>query len=338
MKVNLASGLIFAIIFIMSCNQVENSNSTTINKIKPELNFFEIDTLAIVSGGIIDIIDDYLLYYDIYATEKALHIYDLETGKYLKSVAEVGDGPNEISQPGFITVDRLDNSIYISDRNRSSLHKLTIDGYQSSYTYPKEFQIMMYHAPISTGGFVTNDVDDKRNILINFDEHQILDTIIFNIIDNEPLVVGDFYQQLAFSFVKHPVEDKYACAYRHYDLIKIVDFKSKEITEHRGPINISYRNNKQIFAGFRWLKPTENFIYAEFVGDVPIRLDGIPKMNYAKRILIFDWGCKLVGQIDIEVPIESLAIDRKRNRIIILTDDEVVPFRQFDFNESEIIY
>jgi hypothetical protein len=338
MKTSTKIILLFISFLCSYCNQADIKFTNTFPKhIKPLLKTFDVDTLIFSPSGNIDILADHLLFYNIYGEKKVLHIYDLENGKYLRAIGDVGDGPNEISQPGFINIDKSDNSIYISDPGKSVLHKLSTVEYISTINYPREFSLFQFHSQLNNGDFITNDVVGRKNLIIRFNENKIIDTLVLSNLVNEPLVTEDFYKQLSLIFNKHPFEDKIICAYRHYDLINIIDLQTSEIIQYRGPLHIDYSKQKELLAGYRWPKSSNKYIYAQFVGGEKFILHkNIPSINYAKRMFIFDWNAKPVAQIEFDVPIISFGLDSKRNRIILLTENEETPFQYFNFMEDEL--
>ena len=205
--------LLFSTLF--SCLSSNEKEAVTFNKmIELVSNPIALEKELIVNMCDIEVFHDYLLVYDIYITDHLMHIYNKNTFQHITSFGSRGNGPGEIAQPGFFTLDRSNKHIWINDAGKNRMLLYELDSVLAQANYLPKVQIepplgklnmVMHFVKSSKNTFLTQTFNDERNLFARFSTGgEFIEFTGHNDINDDPILMPDFFSQYFFTFCKTP--------------------------------------------------------------------------------------------------------------------------------------
>jgi hypothetical protein len=289
------------------------------------------------NGYQFDIIDEKLIILNGYSTDTLFSLYDLETRQLTKQFGLVGDAPNQLRMPGAFVLDKKKKLLYIEDNGSQNMKVFDLKTVLDSgilapkiLEHPSALAVVFFY-PLEQERFITRQLDQTDDLYLIFNREKVLDTIGKRYHTNDPLILGDDFQQYYYVFNKHPSKDIYVSSYFNYDVIQITDASKNESLTIWGPEKVSYKDTKQEFAAYRWTEIGEKFIYASYVGDLASQ--DFSKSDYPSKINVFDLGGKPIAQLELDVPIRFFRVDEEKGLIYALADTEAGDFVTFNIPE-----
>lgn len=336
--------LSLSFLFTLGCSGDKGPFPKQIN-LNPEYITVE-DMPLLPAGAGVHVLQNYIVIFKIHAETNIVDVYDRESLSYIKSFGDRGGSENEISSTGFMSEQSDSDNIWITDVGRGYVRRYNIDSvvkhpsYESKtiVRYPQDLVMLMHFFQGAKGNiFYTQAFESNGFLLASFLPNS--DSAYYfgsDILYDDPLVLGDRFSQNSFIFTKHPSKDLFACAYRNYDVLKIVDSSGSLLAQPTGPLEIRLTHDSPNIAAYRRIKSTKDYIYVEYVGEEAIDYER-NTVNFAKSLHVFDWSGNHISIINLGIPIVSFDIDLEANRLVIISDKyEDRPIVTFNFDESEL--
>lgn len=110
--------LILLLISIWGCSdpsasEIYQRKRDKVTDVESEIKEIHIEDVLIGSIAHLYIVDEYLLVTDPTSTDKLIHLFDKHDFKYLTSIADIGQGPGEITIIGHIEEDRSNRAFLV---------------------------------------------------------------------------------------------------------------------------------------------------------------------------------------------------------------------------------
>ncbi|MDR1913309.1 MAG: TolB-like 6-bladed beta-propeller domain-containing protein [Clostridiales bacterium] len=320
-------------LFIVGCCSCTGSNETekyqgtrkNIIQVRDKVEEIKIEEPLINSFNRLYLMDDYLIIQDLRGLDKLIHLFDKNNFAYIGSIAERGQGPNEITNMGLITIDEAQRSFYVADHGKQKIFSYDLDSVVShASSYTPEVKMEMDEALFPDYYQIVNDSISICRII------QLIGTNDF-----KPRVgkVNMITGEITFMKYEHPkITDRkrsgvvasiehgiYVEYYSEHDLMTICNLNGDLICDVYGPDwditrgpNDYYK--KVIFCGDK--------IYAKYLGEKGgITKEGRSKL--ATKILVFDLQGNYIQTLETGLHINDFCYDKENNRIILSLNDEI---------------
>ena len=131
--------LLLLIPFFCGCANKSGAEKTqnkrnNIISVRGETKEIPIDDVLIGSIARLFLMDNYLIIVDHTSSDKLIHIFTKNDFSYLTSIADVGQGPGEITVMGHIGINEACRKFYVSDHGKQKIFSYDIDrAYQCFY-------------------------------------------------------------------------------------------------------------------------------------------------------------------------------------------------------------
>ena len=121
----------FVLIFLCSCSKDKlgkyQGDRTNIIDVKQEVQEIPTENVLISSSSFPYIAGKYLLIGDYGSYDKAIHIFDAKSLKYITSAGSIGQGPNEITRLGTLAWNEKERDFYVTDHGKLLVFRFNID-------------------------------------------------------------------------------------------------------------------------------------------------------------------------------------------------------------------
>ncbi len=276
-----------------------------------------------------------------------IHIYNKNTFQHYKSFHRKGNGPNEYKSAGTFSLDKKSRILWVTDFNKIRIVGYYIDSLLEFPNYkpaviislPKKLHPMMGMENYNSELFAIPDPAGEIQLFFfnrKGEEVSVMNKMDFKDIDNS------FFSDLTRTHNSiHAGKNKIVMVYRYFDRMIIRDLKDNSFIETIGPDHIDLQKQLELYDHERLYgydgKPKfdDNYIYGLYRGTPAAKVDfelGKVSAVYSKKIHIFNWNGKPVMRLNLDHEISSFIIDRKNNRIIAFSVDEVNSLVSYDIS------
>ncbi|RUA35216.1 MAG: hypothetical protein DSY77_03035 [Bacteroidetes bacterium] len=326
---------IIAVFFVLVLFGCSNSEKIKLFSLTHEV--IDLNPHYYGKGYQFDISKDTLILLNGYSIDTLFHVYNLKTNKLIGKFGNVGDAPFQIGSPGSFYWKKESDKVLIADNASLNLKEFELqDALEISYykpkiiNHPRNLPIVFFQ-PLNDTSFVTRQLDQTDDLLLTFNQDEVLDTIGKWYDNSDPLIIGDKFQQYYYINNKHPNKNKFVASYFSYDIIQLVDGEKGGSIIVQGPDKISYKDNKDEFLAYRWPETTDNYIYASYIGK--FASSDLNTSQYAKEIHVISWEGENIARLKLDVPIRFSHVDEEKGFIYALADDENGNFVKFKLPE-----
>lgn len=273
------------------------------------------------------ILDDYLIIGDVKSQDAMLHIFDKNDFRYLNSVLKRGEGPNEITNMGYIGIDKEERKFNISDHGKQKILSYDIDSILCDSLYipnvkavmnkkmfPNKYKLLkdsLYLALIiePTGNSGYKEAITKWNIKTGE-------------MKNMPYEHTEI-EKKRVDFDLSTEHGQYVECYLYQDLMTICDQNGNLKYNIYGPNWDNGRKDKfSFYCGVNYCKDK---IIALYSGKETFYRSSVggTKVYRPTQFLIFDLNGKYISTLETEYQILNFCYDEDNNRIIMSLDDDI---------------
>ena len=326
--------LILTIFMIWSCSnnsetekyQYKRDNITYVKKEIKEIDFKDV---FISSFAHLYTTKEYLLISDYRTIDKLIYIFNKNNYNFISNVLDIGQGPGEIANLGFVGTKENDNIIYVTDNGKQKIFEYDLDSIQENPLY------------------IPTDKMTLNNTQFPF-EYQYMNEALSMGVMMEPTGNSGFIHSVAkFNFntgeIKtmkyiHPkIEKKRVCfavsiehkiyveCYKYNDLMTICDMDGNLICNVYGKKWNNKATNKYGF--YNNVVFCHDKILVSFSDGKDRYSD--KESEYPTQFLIFNTKGDYIKTLETEYAIKSFCYDEDNNRLIMHLDEEI----QFAFLE-----
>lgn len=294
-------------------------------------NGIKVDSNLFLKSGFIKKTKEFIIINDIYSTNKYFHLYERKNLKHISSHGIIGRGPGEIGRPGGLIFDKSKNCLWVNDYYKKLIWEFPIDSIVTNNTFKPNVNYSLkfdsridYYLPLSNNGeFYYNTFSDS--IYAKYDP--LIDTLSFygdkSFFINEVIKQNAIPQMMATEICINDELGKKAVAFKHYDIIAILDRNNKPLQILRGKDKIA-QENPQILDPFKTIKAYtsikygKNNIYAAYCGKVIFEGNQSNyKSNNSKEIHVFDWDGNPQVKYILKNEFIDFEFDEENNHLIV---------------------
>ena len=329
--------VIFLALILCGCNNNSDANKKydvrdNFSNVKKEIKEIDIKEKEISIFGTPYILNGYLVISDYKSPDKLIHIFHKNTFKYITSIGDRGEGPNEIANMGSIIPNEKENSFFLIDYGKQRILNYSIDSILVNASYIPKEKAVINNSEFPSHFEYINDTLSYALFIKRLDDG-----------DYKPVVSKWNMQTGEYTFMNytgHPDLKKkrvsfsvsfddeiYAEAYWYNDLITICSLDGNLKYSLYGANWNNKNTNKERY--FRNITFCNNRIIASYLGDN--RIEDNNRVNYPTKFVVFDLEGNHISTLETGHPIITFCCDKENNRIIMTLDDDM-QFAYLDLN------
>ena len=335
--------LLYLLFFVICLSCSDHSSTEKYQKVRNNIinvhdyvKEIEIEDVLIGSSAHLFLLSDYMIISDIRSSDKLIHVFDKNNFNYVTSIGNRGEGPDEITNMGFIGIDEAKRVLYVSDHGKQKIFCYNVDSVIMDSLYIPWVKMRMNAKQFpSEYQFINDSLCIGRVI--------------------EPIGNSNFKPSVAkwnmetgeieFMKYEHPgIEKKrivctaskenelYAEFYSNYDLITICNFDGELICNIYGPGWGDRKTTRTDY--FSDGVFCDDKIFALYSGGDSFIQDKSGKIKSAlpTKFLVFNVNGDYLKTLETGYRISSFCYDKKNNRLILNLDD-MIQFAFLDLDE-----
>lgn len=298
----------------------------------------EIDTKDVLIGSYANalLMNNYLIISDIRSVDKLLHIFDKKDFHYVTSVGDKGEGPNEITNMGYIGVDKSNKTFYVSDHGKQKITAYNLDSVIKEPLYTPWVKIRMNTQLFPSEYQFINDSLCLGRIIEPIGNADFKPIIAKWNIENGKIEPMKYehpkIKKKRMTFAMSNEYELYVEFYNNHDLMTICDFNGELRYNVYGPNwrngdtnNVQYFSTG-IFCGDK--------IFALYAGRDSFIADRYGKMisTLPTKILVFNLNGDYIETLETGYRISHFCYDKDENRLILSLDD-IIQFAYLDLDK-----
>lgn len=313
---------------LLGCDQ----EKTQVQIKEISLKGVELKVNTILNPTRVTVFDSILIVNEPRRTNKGIKLISLNNFKLISNAVCLGKGPGELSNPANMVFDKKNRLLWYSDWGKNKCFKFPIDSLvlnpdfkpKESFVLKKELVPMLNMFLHQSGNIGYTSFNLQKN-LINFIDTrgEQLETIA---IPNK--IFKNLWEDIGIS--DNPIDIHYSSdkemiivTSRFTDNIALID--EKGIPKFQiDKLGIKTDQKRQTISGshyrsFYQIDSDERFIYCLYVGGDILGYDkelNKNVVNYPNRLLVFSWEGLVKYDIELDQPLLSFSLDKKRKRII----------------------
>jgi hypothetical protein len=321
-------------LFIVGCCSCTGSNETekyqgtrnNIIQVRDKVEEIKIEEPLISSSTSLYLMDDYLIIQDLRGLDKLIHLFDKNNFTYISSIAQRGQGPNEIANMGFISIDEAKRTFYVADHGKQKIFSYDLDSvvsHSSSYMpgvrmeideflFPDYFQIINDSISICRIIHRTGSGNFKPTVgIMNMNTGEI------TLMKYEHPKITEIKRSSVAASITNGIYVEY---YHNHDLMTICNLNGDLVYNVYGPDwsddsgrGDNYYYSHVVFCGDK--------IYAKYLGERLLRENG--QVNRATQLLVFDLQGNYINTLDTGLGIRSFCYDKENNRLLLSLNDDI---------------
>lgn len=336
-------GLAFVCFVLVTCtgctqkSESEKHQAKRENIIHVHDNIKEIDMEEIPIGRIasLSMIDDYLLVVDVLSQDNLIHIFDKKDFNYVTSMARRGEGPNEITNIGYVGVNDAERIFYVSDHGKQKIFSYELDSVLKNPLYEPGVKMRMNQKSFPSRYQYINETLSIGVIIEptgNSGFKQSIAKWNMNTGEIKPMeYVHPDIEKKRINFAISVENGIYVECYSYHDLMTICsmdgnlkynvygdswDDKNSNKVSHYG--QVAFCNDK---------------IVALYLGSEHFHKDekGGVELNYPTKFLVFSINGDYIKTLETGYQITGFCYDKDNNRIIMNMED-VMQFAYLDLD------
>lgn len=271
------------------------------------------------------IMGNYLIIKDYKSTDKQLHLFDKNDFTYLKSFADKGEGPDEITNMGLLTYEEKRKKAHVPDLGKLKVFSYDLDSvllddaYKPSIKttvgeklFPHEY--ICIDDTLSLGMFIERYEVGKYNRKV---AKWNMQTGEIKFMDAHPLP-----EDKSLSLLLSPGNKTYIECYYHHDLMTIRTIDGELKYSIYGP---KWEKNRSDLLHYYGAHLCKDKIVAFYSGEKKFVKDskqGII-LNCPSQMIVFDLEGNYLKTLETGYPIARSSYDADNHRLIMTFDDEI---------------
>lgn len=270
--------------------------------------------------------EDYLMIQDYDAWDGAIHLFDKRDFRYITSAGSKGEGPNELTVMGNVSIDEARRKFYITDNAKYKVFSYDMDSVVSmGRSYRHQLKAKFSTSRIPSDAIYINDTLSYCRLIVPTSV-STFDQMIgkWNMLTGEIKVMGekhpDTHQKRSLIDVSMEKNMMVEVSYQ-YDLMNISDLDGNIQCYIYGP-----DWETKGLRTFGDVMITPNHILASYSGDKWAKGD-------TYKIHVFDLKGNYQQTLDVGYKIRGCTYDKKHHRLFMVFNDEI----QFGYLDLEDI-
>ena len=331
--------ILYILILLVLCCCSSNDSKTEKRQSKRDNTIFVKDKVKpivvedVLIGSIarLAILNDYLLIKNVKSLDKLVSIFDKNNFNYITSTADLGPGPGEITNMGYLETREEERAFYLSDHGKLIIYRFDIDSVIKDSDYVPSEKMKIRKSVFPSTYFSINDSLAIGLIIKpigNSDFSQSVGTWNMNTGKIEAMPyehpeIGKKRVTLGVSLENNI----YIECYLYYDLMTICSLDGDLKYNIYGP-NWAKTQKRRID---HYKKPIicKDKIFTAYSGEEPSPSN---PNSFPTKFFVFDLNGDYIQTLDVEYQISDYCYDDENNRIIMVLDDKILQFGYLDLD------
>lgn len=279
-----------------------------------------IDTDSLMIGSIArpTLLGDYLIIADPKSVDNPIHIFDKNNFKRLMSTGIIGQGPDEITNMGYIGTDDRHHQFYLSDHGKQKIFSYNIDSLLHAPDYRRAVKLEMNKSRFPSKYVYMSDTLSIALLIEPTSASSFNQCVAKWNMEKGTFVPMKYkhpdVKKKRIDFAIYPEKRMYAECNHNCDLMTLCDFDGNLICNVYGPSwnggdeKNMYHYGTVAFCG--------DHIVASYSGQKTDSRDYAPT-----KLLVFDLEGNYLKTLDIGYHISSFCFDKGNDRLILSLDD-----------------
>lgn len=296
--------------------QRERNNNLSVRN---QIVVFDTDSVLIGKFPRLYMLGEFLAICDYTSLDFQVHLYSRNQLNYIKSVAQRGDGPNEINRIGTLVFDESINHFYVSDHGKQKIFGYNVDSVLLQDNYEHYTKSSLKDKEFPDNYFYINDSLSYARIILptgNLGFNEMLAKWNLSNGETTPLYNHPKIEKRRVNFTVSPENNLYVECYNYHDLLTICDLNGNLIKNIYGPKWDDKPTNKIVH--FAKVIIVNDKIVAAYAGGENHTSD-----EYANKLLVFSLNGDYIKTLDVGYRILDMCLDRAANRLIFSFNDVV---------------
>ncbi len=305
--------------------------------IRDRVEEIKIDDVLIGGNAQLYLINNYLIISDPNSNDKLIHLFNKKNFDYLISTGFRGEGPEEITNIGYIGVDEVHRKFYVNDYGKQLIFSYDLDSVLLASNYKPMIKMKMNEKQFP-------------------DRYQyISDTLCFGLIIN---TIGDFdfkptvaewnmstgeikpmryehseIEKKRICFAASIEHEIYVECYHYHDLMTICGLDGNLKYNIYGPDWDNRKSNRTLY--YADILFCGDKILVSYSGEDTFikNQNGGIKSKCPTKFMIFDVNGNYLQTLETGYGISDFCYDDENKRIIMSVDDVEIQFAYFDIDE-----
>lgn len=291
-------------------------------QVRNRIKEIEMEDVLINRNAQLYSIREYLIICDYKSYDKQILLFDKKSFRYIAGTAYKGEGPDEVTNIGYVGIDEANRKFYVTDHGRHKIFGYNVDSVVANPLYKREVKMNMKERRFPHKYQYVSDTLCMGIIIEptgNYGFNQSVSA--WNMLTGEIKPMSYVHPEIEkkrVSFAVSLEKGIYVECYNHHDLMTICGLDG---------------NLKCNIYGSKWNSRKTNSVC--YYGDVVFCDDRIVvsnsagKDNFAKvelyptEFLVFDTNGDYLQTLETGYNISNFCYDKDNNRIIMSLDDEI---------------
>ena len=321
---------LFTIVFFMmsflegctvsSDKEIYQSSRNEVLKVQDGVKEIIGDEVLIGSVARLDLLNDYLLVKDASSYDTLIHIFDKYTFKHVRGIGVWGEGPDEITSLGKISVDENNNVFHVPDLGKNKILGYEMDSVITNPSYKPFLKHRIGNTQFPDDYVYFSDSLTIARIIKILPDAPFQQSLVFwNMLTDEMVPLNYSNPEIERKRVRFNASmerNVIVEAYSHHDLMMIYDFQGNLKCNVYGPKWDNSMSNRMNYYGKVCFY--KNNIIVSYSGKENFSDDYLPT-----SLLVFDMDGNYRKTLDVGYKIQDYCIDEDNSRVIFVFSDEI---------------
>ncbi len=268
-------------------------------------------------------VDEYLVICDYKSYDKQLHLFDKQDFRYIKSFADRGNGPGEITRIGHIEFDKVRRLLYVNDPGKYKIFSYHIDSVIRNDKYKPAVRLDMKESIFPRDYLYIHDtlcIAQAITPIGNSDFRPSIARWNMNTGEIKPMPYEHpDIKKKRIVFAASEENGLYAECYCDYDLMTICDLNGNLICNVYGPDwGERFSVSMKYYGDVAFCRNKIITVYSR-----GRRFSKKGKVNRGTKLLVFDLNGNHLKTLETGYHIAKFCYDKDHNRIIMSLDDVI---------------
>lgn len=303
-----------------SDSEIHQYKRDNIINVKSEIKEIEIEDVLIGSIARLYLVDSYLVIADHKSADKLIHIFDRGDFNYTTSIADIGQGPGEITVIGHIEEDRNNRAFLVSDHGKQKIFSYNLDSVLTVPSYMPGEKVRMDKSAFPHVYKFMNDSLSIGLFIKPIGTNDFAQSVSrWNMRTGDVETLSQEHPEIKKKRVSFAVSENrglFVECYAYDDLMTIYTLDGDVQSHIYGP-NWGERTSARI-PYYRKVAFCGDYIFATYAGENHSQDDHIPT-----KFIVFDTSGHYIKTVETEHKIADFCYDETNDRIIMNLDSEI---------------
>lgn len=317
--------LILIAICIWGCtdrsdSEIYQHKRDKVTNIKSDIKEIQIEDVLIGSVARLYIVNDHLLIVDHNSADELIHIFNKNDFKYLTSIADIGQGPGEITVIGHIEKEKNNQAFLVSDHGKQKIFSYNIDSALNTPSYMPKERVSMAKTQFPHVYTLINDSLSIGLFIKPIGTSDFSQSIgKWNMTTGDVETLSQEHPKVKIKRVSFAISEEnglFVECYSYDDLMTVYGLDGAMKFNIYGP-NWDKRASGRL-QHYRKVAFCGDYIFATYFGE-----KNSPDKYIPSKFIVFDTSGNYIKTIVTEYPVSDFCYDEDNNRLIMSLDSEI---------------